>query len=317
MLRDWEFHLAQLAGLDFVPGSCHIAAKASAAPYSYWRDDRRVPSDRLHSSVADAYSAAGEQNGNNNVIFLTPDSHSQASALTFNKNMTHLVGMYPATFRYQRSRIGHSANCSPLLTVSGYGNLLQNIHLMYGRGAAANLSALTISGEGNVLKNCNIACYNATELDTSGFNLLDINSGEGYALNCNFGTDSVASGAVALVRLYGPADRSCRWVFENCTFIMNQDAGQDGYFLQFAAGAGEGCVIFLNCRFINTGTTMTLGIDGTGMGNQIAYFDNRCTFVGVTDVVGESQEGYVFCGGATYTAAATSNLLAANIDHTA
>jgi hypothetical protein len=274
----------------------HICADADGgAPYQYWEQWSHGNQNHFHTDIETALALM--TTGRNDCLLLTPDSHTQGDGIDWSGNMCHFIGMFPPAFRYQRSRIGHNANFATLLDVSGYGNLLANLHLMYGRGNATNLNALTISGEGNTLINCNVACYNATELDTSGFDLVRINAGEGYIKDCNFGADSVATGATDLLRIYGPSDRSCRFVFENCTFLMNADAGADANFIEFVAGAGEGIVQFLNCRFLNTGTSLTYAIDGTGLGNQMVFFDSRCTFVGVTDIVAAAYENYVWFGG--------------------
>lgn len=274
----------------------HICADVDGgASYSYWEQFAHADKPSFHTDIETALGLM--TTGRNDALLLTPDSHTQGDGVTWNKNMTHLIGMFPPAFRYQRSRIGHNANFDTLFEVTGQGNLIANIHLQHGRGNAANLNALTISGEGNTLWHCNVACYNATELDTAGYDLVRIESGEGYAYGCNFGADSVATGATDLLSITGPTDRSCRWVFENCTFLMNADAGADANFIAFAAGAGEGIVQFLNCRFLNTGTSLTYAIDGTGLSNQMVFFDNRCTFVGVTDIVAAAYENYVWFGG--------------------
>jgi hypothetical protein len=281
----------------FLPlAEVHICADSDGgAPYTYWKDLCHGNQNAFHTDIETALALM--TTGRNDCLLLTPDNHTQGDGITWSYNMTHFIGMFPEAFRYQRSRIGHNANFATLLDVTGYGNLFVNLHLMYGRGNATNLNALTVVGEGNTFKNCNIACYNATELDTSGFDLIRINCGEGYFKNCNFGSDSVATGATDLLRIYGPADRSCRVTFENCDFIMNADAGADANFIETVAGAGEGIVKFLNCRFLNTGTSLTYAIDGAGLGNQMLFFDNRCTFVGATDIVAAGYENYVWFGG--------------------
>jgi hypothetical protein len=64
------------------------------------------------------------------------------------------------------------------------------------------------------------------------------------------------------------------------------------------------------------GTTLTLAIDGAGLANAQMYFDQNCSFHGVTDIVAAAYEDHVHCGASTYTAAATSNLLGGTADHT-
>lgn len=315
MLREWEFHLAQLANLGFVPGACHIGGKASGTPYGFWRDNRRVPSDRLHASISDAYKNAGVQNGNNNVVFVTPDTHTQAAALTFNKNMTHVVGMYPEAFQNHRCRINHTATLASFVSVTGYGNLFKNLYFNYGTANATDLNLLTDTGGRNSYVNCHFLCENATPLDQAAFDLVRLGSNELYFKNCFFGQDTVAWTNGNMIEFQATADPP-RAVFENCVFLMNADNAQVT-FLKAIAGLGRCLILFKGCNFINLGTTLTLGIDGTGLSNGRMFFDQNCSFYGVTDVVAAAQEAYVICGAATYTAAATSNLLAGTVDHTA
>ena len=310
--------LLSAALADVVPGvgEIHMCARSGAyEPYSYWTD--LVDPDRLHTSLLTA--EARLTTGRNDVILLTPDNHSQAAAITWDLNCSHLVGMSPKMRMNQRSRIGHSANFAPLLTVSGYGNSFHNLYLMYGRNSATNLNCLTVSGERNAFHYCHFLCGHATEADTANFDLVRVNCNEAYFNKCYFGNDTIAWGATDLIELYGASDRSCRVVFEDCIFVMNQDAGADGNFLKTVAGQGEGVAMFLNCQFINTGTAMTLAIDGAGLGNGVLFFDSRCVFYNVTDIVAAAQEAYVICGldHSKLGGAATTNLIAGTYDHTA
>ena len=234
--------------------------------------------------------------GRNDVVFFTPESHSQAAALTWAKNMTHLIGLYPDSFMNQRSRIGHSAAVSPLITVSGYGNLMQNIYWMYGSGATT-LNLLTVSGERNTFRANHFGGPTAaTAADESTFRLVDVECNEVLFDSCFFGLDTIAWTDGAMVKLNGAADRSCRAIFKDCLFVMNADNAQV-FFLETLAGMGAGVAFFLNCQFVNIGTALTYAINGAGLGNAKLYFDNNCSFAGCTDIVALAYEAYVLCGG--------------------
>jgi len=314
-LREHEVHSALLAQLGFVPGAIHYAAKQSGTPYGFLRDNRRIPASRLHTTIVDAYDAAGRQNGNNNVILLSPDTHTQTAQLVFNKNMTHLVGMYPEAFQNQRTRINQSGTIASFLSVTGYGNLFKSLYFNYGTANATDLNLLTDTGGRNSYINCHFLCENATPLDQAAFDLIRLGSNELYFKNCFFGQDTVAWTNGNMIEFQATTDPP-RVVFENCIFLMNADNAQVT-FLKAIAGLGRCLIMFKNCQFINMGTTLTLAIDGTGLINGRMYFDQLCSFHGVTDVVAAAQEAYVLCGAATYTAAATSNLLGSAVDHTA
>jgi hypothetical protein len=273
----------------------HICADADGGtPYQYWQDLCHGNQNNFHTDIETALGLM--TTGRNDCLLLTPDSHTQGDKVTWNKNMTHLIGMFPPSYMNQRARIGHNANFETLLDVSGYGNLIANIYLMYGRGNAANLNCFTVSGDRNTFRNCHFSCSNATELNTAGFHLARIKCGEGYFHQCTFGLDTVATGATDLIQIYGASDRSCRVIFEDCTFLMSADAGADANFIDIPDGNGSGIAQFLNCRFINIGTSLTYAIGWVGGAAQL-FFDNRCTFVGVTDIVAAAFESRVWFGG--------------------
>lgn len=279
-----------------IPGiaEVHVCADSDGgAPFAYWTDLCHGNTNNFHTDIETALSLC--TSGRNDVVLLTPDNHTQGDAVTWDKNMTHLVGMFPPAMMNQRSRIGHNANFTTLFTMSGYGNLMANIYFMHGRGNAANLNCLTVSGDRNSFINCHFLPANATELDQANYDLIRLNCGEVYFNNCFFGGDTVAWTNGDMIRLYGATDRSCRAVFDNCLFVMKADNNQVN-FIETVAGAGSALTVFRNCQFINIGTTMTLGIDGTGLGNYKLFFDSRCVFHGITDICTNGKDTDVICG---------------------
>jgi len=314
-LREHEVHSAAVAQLGFVPGEVHYCALQSGVNYGFLRDNRRIPASRLHTTLVDAYDSVGRQNANNNVVMVSPDTHTQAAALTWDKNMTHIVGMYPEAFQNQRARINHTVTLASFLTVTGYGNLFKNLYFDYGSANATDLNLLTDTGGRNTYMNCHFLCENATPLDQATFDLVRLGSNEFYFKNCFFGQDTVPWTNGNMIEFQATADPP-RAVFENCIFLMNADNAQVT-FLKAVTALGRCLIIFKNCQFINMGTTLTLAIDGTGLSNARMYFDQLCSFHGVTDVVAAAKEAYVLSGAATYTAAATENLLGKAVDHTA
>jgi hypothetical protein len=243
-------------------------------------------------------------------------SISLASAFTWSKSLTGLIGT-SWNDGYARSRISQSAAIATLLTVSGYGNKFANFRIMFGTASATNKTALAVTGDGNTFKNVNIAGTNATAMAESDFRLVKIAAGETYFEKCQIGNINAAQAAGSLV--YFDASCTPNMTFRDCTFLMNASANA-AFFLQFAAGVGESVVKFYNCQFINTGTTLTGGIDGTGLNNCIVYLDSRCSFYGVTDIVAASgQDAYVISGVTNSPTAAEDTLwhIAAPVDHTA
>lgn len=299
-----------------IPGlaNIHIVTDSDGgASFDYWKDLCHGNRNNFHTDIATAHGLT--TSGRNDAVLLSPDNHTQTSAITWSNNMTHLIGMYPPSRMNHRSRITHSENMVPMLTVSGYGNLFANLYFAYGLGDASNLNLLTVSGDRNNFINCHFLCSNATELDTSGFDLIRLNCGEGYFYKCFFGADTVATGATDMIRIYGASDRSCRVIFEDCIFLMNADAGGDANFIETVSGNGTGVVWFLNCQFINIGTALTVGIDGTGLGNQKLFFDSRCVFIGCTDITTSGPDASVYTGINYAGSAATANLIGSFADN--
>jgi len=273
----------------------HYICKADGAPAAYWGDGR-TQGDHFHNTISAAYTSM--VTGRNDVALLSPDSHSQATGLTWAKNMTHLIGAYGIGMQNMRPRIGHSDDFATLLTMSGYGNTLANLYFMHGRGNATNLNLLTDTGGRNSYINCHFGGpMHATEGGTAGYDLIRLGSNELYFKSCFFGIDTIEQTTVNHIEFQASTDPP-RSIFEDCVFVMNA-SGANNRFLKVAAGCGACAIIFKRCLFFNIGgTSLTYGIDGTGLGNAKMFFDMDCSFAGVDDIVAAGYEASVFCGAA-------------------
>lgn len=291
-LRD--IAVASLSGVGIVGASevRVLGNGATTTPYQYWKD--WAGPEYWHTDLETAHGLC--EGGRNEVILVTPESHSQADAVTHTKNMVHVVGMYGPAMQNHRSRIGHSVTVSPLLTVSGEGSTFANLYFPYGLANATDLNLLTITGARNSFKNCHFLQTNATPLDEAGFKLVDLQSSETYFKDCYFGGDTVAWTNGTMVNFAASAAPP-RVVFDDCLFVMNADNAQVT-FLKTVAGLGRCTIVFRNCQFLNLGTALTYGIDGAGLSNAMMFFDSRCFFAGCTDIVAAAQEAYVWVGGA-------------------
>lgn len=288
-MRDLANAALTAAGLIGASEARIVANGSTNSPYQYW--ERWAGPEYFHSSISTAYALC--TGGRNEVLLITPDSHAQAAALTFSKNMVHVIGMYGEAFQNHRSRVGHSVTVSPLVTVSGQGSTFANLYFPYGLANATDLILLRVTGNRNTFKNCHFLPTNATPLDEAGFILIDLQAAETYFKNCYFGGDTVAWSAGTMVNFAASAEPP-RVVFENCIFVMNSDAA-GVTFLKTVAGLGRCTIVFKNCQLVNLGTALTLGIDGTGLGNAKMIFDYNSFFAGVTDVVTAAAEASVFC----------------------
>lgn len=238
-------------------------------------------------------------NNNNDVIKLIAETTSvkQASALTWDENLTHLVGEGSLGVWNQRSRIEQNATAATWITVSGYGNSIQNIYFMQG-AAAADVVGISITGQRNTFKNCHFLPQVATAMDDAAFRLISIDASEQTFLNCFIGGDGSIISNGALLQLGATSDGGPpRAYFENCIFFMKSDAAGVAFIDCALGGLGTGWGIFKNCQFLNLGTSLTYGILGAGLNNYKLFFDLDCTFAGVTDIVADAYIGSVYCGG--------------------
>jgi len=262
-------------------------SSGSEAPFAYWQG---YAQGKIHSTIAKALAACTASR--NDVVLLTPESHSQAASLAWNKNMTHLVGMYGPGMMNLRSRIGHSANFDNLINITGYGCTFAHLFFMYGRGNAANLTCAQITGNRNSFINCHFgAPMNATEADQATFKILDFAEtagGDGlehYFKDCVIGVDTTAWTNGDMMKISGTP----RLVFENCLFVMRADNSQVT-FLDGTAGDGQGFILFKNCTGINLGTALTVAIGSTGIAAGTDIILHNSGFSGVTDLIAAADE---------------------------
>lgn len=256
----------------------------------------KTPTTALNS-LALAYAKLTTGRHDKIDVLASGSSLNLAASLTWSKNLCHLWGEGSFGRMNQRSRIGHSANFTPMITVSGYGNSFHNLYFMHGRGNAGNLVGISVTGERNSFINCHFGGpMHATEADTSGYKLVNVAATENYFKSCVFGVDSISWDDGYAVYIATGGDNSQRLIFEDCIFLMNAAATPAVYFIGTQAGLGEATAFFLNCQFVNSGTSLTYAIDGAGLGNYQLFFDNRCTFAGVDDIVASTYENYVWCG---------------------
>lgn len=239
-----------------------------------------------------------------------------SSGFTWDESLCGLIGT-SANRTYQRCRISHSSAVATLLTVSGYGNHFANFRLMHGTDSTTNKCVCSITGAGNTFENVNFAGpLHATAGGQADYHSVQIAAEETYFKNCVFGADSATRAAGSIVNFV--AGSTPRAIFDNCLFYMNASANA-AFFIACEAGLGEGFAVFNNCKFINTGTTLTVGIDGTGLNNFQILLDATTTMYGCTDVVAAAYESKVISGVGT-SATPDEDVswhLALPVDHTA
>ena len=104
-------------------------------------------------------------------------------------------------------------------------------------------------------------------------------------------------------------------VFEDCLFFATID-GTAPHFLGFCIDSARDCRVtqFYNCTFISYsadfGVAMAYAIS-MGVSNAGAfYFDPRCQFVGITEIVNAANSAHVYYPVVGATVTATDSMIA-------
>jgi hypothetical protein len=178
------------------------------------------------------------------------------SALTWDKNYTHLIGLCPPTMYGIRNRIlSTGAALSPLVTISGNGCVFQNFMISHEGtvSSAAAAIACTVSGSRNYFGNVTFRQVGAlTVLETTKRDIkLNSSDGENYFYKCTFGSDSYDGSADAANynMEFTAAAQSARNVFDECLWLGSGSVGA-GFFIA-GASATTSLTWFKRCMFYN------------------------------------------------------------------
>lgn len=304
--------LAQLAmhQMGFGPvGEIRMLSPGSGNAHNYYRG--LVNNANFHNYVSKAEEAM--VSGRNDVCLVLPgsnpwrgDSHATAAALTWDKSNTHLVGLDPAPLAgYSRARFSHAGFAmANFMTVSGEDNLFKNLRWMHGAatGGALDVTCITVSGTGNRFENCAFAGpNNAAQAASANYNGVIVSGSHNHFKNCMFGSVNDVDRSAANTVLEFSTGTGAWNIFENCVFRSRSGGGQaTAYFIDDLTTdtVVDYTAIFLNCQFLHQGTALTLAINKAANASRKLYFDNRCTFSGVTDIVADAREAEVMWGAA-------------------
>lgn len=238
---------------------------------------------------------------NSDVVYLFPGSAdfwnaggtALTESLTWDKNMTRVIGVSPPSPSSQASRIVQgAANFTPLMTISGSWNHFKNIQFSYGRGNAANLVMLAITGHYNVFENCNFkGPLNGTEGGTAGYRNMTIAGQDNYFKHCTFGTDdTVITTGLSNLEFLPSAATTARPIFEDCTFVQWIDPLTGTGARQVLAATGTAFhrwAIFNRCTFIafvSNWTAQAVGAIDSGGGTAGMVLLRDCAFLNYTDI---------------------------------
>lgn len=273
-----------------VPGEIHVLMRSGAyQTYPYWTD--KFAPDRQHTSLTTAESLM--TTNRNDVLLVAPESHSLAASLTWNLNMTHLIGSYQGGPFNVRNRIGMSTTFTPMITVSGYGNIFANLYTMHGT-AATDLVGWLISGNRNTFRNVHFGGpMNTAQGGHASYIGVNVTGAENYFEGCTFGTSTIGRDEVSPNVKVGPNSRT---VFKDCLFQVYLTDGDPVFVTMDNSDTCEAW--FINCKFValnaNWATAMTKAFHFTGGATAGVYLDEGCHFINVSALSAADKDQFIW-----------------------
>lgn len=186
---DAAIHPSKLLGSGLVGvGRVIYVAPASSESYTYWSG--KVPSADLFTDLSLAH--AQMVSGRNDVLLLSPDTHTLTAMLNNSKNRAHFIGVDQrgGIGMGARSRIslGITTAVTDIATVqnTGIGNTFQSVKIMNSNTVAQGIYAFAEGGEYTVLERSEF--YKETDLDVTGAADVLNNGDSAQWLSCTFGS---------------------------------------------------------------------------------------------------------------------------------
>lgn len=180
--------------------------------------------------------------------------------LTWDKDLTHLVGIGTPSMLSQRARIAQKSTAtgvSPLITVSASGCVFRNIQIFQGVNDNTSLINVQVTGQRNYFDNVHFAGGGHTAMAIDGGCSLFLDAAEENVFNnCTIGVDTIGAGnGYAQLVFDNEAKRN---VFKSCRFII--EASHSGaFFLEVLAVDGiSHWNLFDDCFFYNASSTVTI-----------------------------------------------------------
>lgn len=263
---------------------------------------------------------------NDRVIFMAQSNTAayttdyQSTALDWNKDGVHILGVNAGNRIAQRSRIAQlstATNVDNLFTVSADGCLIENVHVFHGVADATSKGAVLVSGSRNHFRNCHFAGIGDDTMDTAANYSLSVTGSENLFEDCVIGLDTIARGTAATYEMImsGAATRN---IFKNCIFTTFAEAA--GFvFLSIGSGGIDRYAMFENCTFINatnsTATLMTAAMTvNASAGGHVIVKDSM--LIGATDWTA-ADSSVVQLLGHTYNTDDVNIGIASSVDVTA
>jgi hypothetical protein len=259
--------------------------------------------------------AAATANRNDIVKFYAESNTSadttdyQTTALDWNKDMVHLVGINSGVSMSPRSRIAPIstyAAAPPTMILSGNGCYLAGLSVWMGVTDVSPLGALKVTGARNRIERCHLLGMGQTTNDVAGaYSLLLSGAEENEFHDCVIGSNRVILGAALNSQILCAAVAKNN-LFRRCRVLLYTAHGTNHLFLRAPAGSLDGNLEFEDCRFLNAahragGTALTYGcVIASDAGGDVIFTGTSGAMA--TDV-NSTDAGNVYGVGAVATTA--------------
>lgn len=238
-------------------------------PYTGSDSNRGNRPDSAFKTLAKALASARADKGD--VVYLIPESNTaanttdyQPTALDWNKDGVHLIGLGAGPMIGQRARIAQTSTVKTiedLFTVSADNCLIANLEVYQGVASSTATSprAAVISGQRNRILNCQLSGNGdlAGSTDTAGARSLAVTGSENTFQHCYIGLDTVIR-ATQTTEIY--VDSPARTIFEDC--VVNSYTSLST-FKAITCNAPDRFVLLKNCMLMAI-TGITSAVAPTG-----------------------------------------------------
>lgn len=226
----------------------------------------KSPSSAFKTLAKALLMATADQN---DVVFLMAESNTagsttdyQSTALDWNKDGVHLIGVGAGPMIGQRSRIAQLSTVKTiedLVTISADNCLIANIEIFHGVASGTQTAgrALVVSGQRNRIVNCQISGIGDSSFDDAGARSLAVTGAENTFQHCYIGLDTVIRGTATAEVTIGDVART---IFEDCFFNTYTSLST---FKMVTYSAPDRFVLFKNCT-INAVQNITSAVAPTG-----------------------------------------------------
>ncbi len=263
--------------------------------------------DKAMDTVTAAYNKTVDKAGD--TIYLLNDGNTSGSAreptgLVWSNDNTHLVGLCAPSIN-QRARMTPTSTSTdvdaytPFLTVSGDGNIFQNVSLVQGNSEDGKASVgILCSGLRNYFSNMSILTgQHANQGDEVSYSL-QITGEENVFDTCYIGTDTIFRGnnaASANVRFgSGNVDEAARNIIRNSYMMMFADDTEPLFVSVPTNNDVKRWNLIENTQFINTGTS-TIAAAVAHAATSGKLFLSDCKFFGMTNITAaDSTEVFMY-----------------------